>query len=113
MDVLNTFPALGPYMGVTRDTTVSFKINRKASRNFRVIVYGAYNAMGLIGSERNGIAVLDEDQRAVLCDDIERGDSGYFGPSNRQLETFETIKGLSWAAFRELINESPRARYTI
>jgi hypothetical protein len=113
MDVLNTFPALGPYMGVTRDTTVSFKINRKASRNFRVIVYGAYNAMGLIGSERNGIAVLDDDQKAVLCDDIEREDSGYFGPSNRQLNAFESITSLPWADFREMINANARARYSI
>lgn len=106
MEVISIFPRLGPYMGVTRDKVVTFKINRKYSRSFRVIVYGAYNAMGLIGSEHNGIAVLDEDNRAIVCDRIAEEDSGYFGPSKRQLELFDDIAKLSWPAFRDYINES-------
>jgi hypothetical protein len=115
MDIINVFPRLGPYVGVTRDKTINFKINRKHSRAFRVIVYGAYDAFGLIGSEKNGIAVLDEDNRSILCDEIAREDSGYFGPSKRQLALFDDITALSWPHFRDYINEScaHRLRYKI
>ncbi len=112
MEVISIYPRLGPYMGVTRDKTIKFRVGRK-SRAFRVIVYGAYDAFGLIGSEKNGIAVLDEDNRSVLCDEIALESSGYFGPSNRQLESFDSIVAMPWAEFRDLINASPRARYSI
>lgn len=112
MDVISVFPSVGPYTGVTRDKTIKFKVGRK-SRAFRVLVYGAYNAYGLIGSEKNGIAVLDEDNRSVLCDEITREDSGYFGPSNRQLESFNGITSMPWAEFRGLINAHNRTRYKI
>lgn len=112
MDVISTFPSVGPYTGVTRDKVIKFKNGRK-SRAFRVLIYGAYNAYGLIGSEKNGIAVLDEDNRSVLCDEIARESSGYFGPSDRQLESFASITSMPWSEFRELINAHDRARYTI
>jgi hypothetical protein len=100
-------------MGVTRDKVIKFKINNKHSRSFRVIVFGAYNAYGLIGPEHNGIAVLDEDNRSVLCDRIAEESSGYFGPSERQLESFDNIAAMTWAEFRELINAHSRTRYKI
>ena len=112
MEVINVFPRIGPYMGVTRDQKISFKAGRKA-RNFRVIIFGAYNACGLIGSEFNGLAVLDEDERAVLCDRIGCESSGYFGPSQSQLAEFDRVTGLSWPEFREFINSHDRTRYTI
>lgn len=114
MDVLNTFGSVGPYMGVTRDQKVSFKVRgQRKPRTFRVLVYGAYNAMGLIGSEHNGLAILDEDNMAVLCDKIECEDSGYFGPSNRQLNAFDSVTGLSWPEFQSMVNANPRTRYSI
>lgn len=114
MEVISTFPRIGPYMGVTRDKSLSFKAGRKA-RKFRIVIYGAYNAMGLIGSERNGIAVLDEDNRAVVCDDIARESSGYFGPSKNQLSLFEELAAMSWPVFRDFINENcaDRLRFRI
>lgn len=113
MEVISTFPALGPYMGVTRDKVINFKINRKSSRSFRVIVYGAYNAMGLIGSEHNGIAILDEDNRTVLCDRITEESSGYFGPSKNQLESFDNFAAMPWGEFKDFINSNSRTRYQI
>lgn len=112
MDVINQFPAIGPYMGVTVDKKVSFKAGRK-TRNFRVIVYGAFNAYGLIGPEKNGIAILDEDNRAVLADELERESSGYFGPSKKQFSRAVEILGMAWEDFRALVNNSGRNRYEI
>lgn len=103
------FPSIGPYMGVTRDKRITFK----NGRNFRVIVYGAFNAFGLIGPEKNGVAVLDEDSKQVLCDEISLESSGYFGPSNNQLATFEELTESTWTAFKKRINGHKRARYAI
>ena len=44
----------GQYTMVSRDHKVKF-----GDRTFRVVLYGAYNAFGLIGPEKNGIAVLE------------------------------------------------------
>lgn len=112
MEVINVFPAIGPYMGVTMDKKITIKNGRKA-RNFRVIVYAAFNAYGLIGSEKNGIAILDEDNRQVLADEIEKESSGYFGPSQNQLSRFNEIRAFSWPEFREFVNSCGRNRYDI
>lgn len=112
MDVISTFPNIGPYMGVTVDKRVTFKVGKK-SRSFRVIIYGAFNAFGLIGPEKNGIAILDENERAVLADEIERESSGYFGPSKKQFQRAVDILKMPWPEFRELINNSGRNRYEI
>ena len=112
MDAINSFPAFGPYMGVSREKVVKFRVGRKA-RSFRVLIYAAYNAMGLIGSEHNGIAVLDEDNRSVLCDRIAEESSGYFGPSKRQLKSFYGLTVLDWNQFQAFINAHHRSRYKI
>lgn len=112
MSVISNFPSVGPYVGVTIDKQVTFKQGRK-NRTFRVLVYGAYNAFGLIGSEKNGIAILDENERAVLADELGIESSGYFGPSKNQIDLFKAILGMSWADFQDLINNSGRNRYTI
>lgn len=112
MDVINSFPAIGPYMGVTMDKKITFK-TRAGTRNFRIICYGAYNAFGLIGPEKNGLAILDEDERAVLADELARENSGYFGPSKNQMERFNEIRSMNWRDFRATVNGSKRNRYEI
>lgn len=112
MNTILDFPSIGPYTGVTVDKKISFKTGRK-TRKFRVIVYGAYNAFGLIGPEKNGIAILDENNRAVLADEIEKADSGYFGPSNNQLARIREILEMGFEDFRSLVNNSGRNRYEI
>jgi hypothetical protein len=83
----------------------------EVERSFRVVLYGAYDAFGLIGSECNGIAILDEDHREVLTDEIAIEATGYFGPSESQVRVFETITGLKWAEFKEMVNTSRRRRF--
>lgn len=74
---MNYFPEgsyqIGPFMGVTKDkdTIKSYKYKGN-TRKLRFVCYTAYNACGLIGPENNGIAVLDEDMKQVICDKINK-----------------------------------------
>lgn len=100
---------VGPYVGVTKDEIRDFKEHGK----FRLLIYGAYNAHGLIGSECNGICVLDENKKAVLADELVKASTGYFGPSEQQVKTFEDLMNCPWVKFRACVNKSGRARYQI
>ena len=99
---------VGQFCGVSSDLIVE-----KGGRRFRIILYGAYNAFGLIGSECNGVAILDEDNKSVVCDAIAQADTGYFGPKQDQREAFKNLVNLDWEDFRAFINEHPRHRYEI
>jgi len=111
MDI-STLPRLGPYVGISYDATVSKNAGKKR-RTFRIIVYGAYDAMGLIGSECNGVAILDEDRMHVLADEIMRQPSGWCGPSHGQVQVFEKLSKMKWADFQAFVNTSRRNRYEI
>ena len=93
------------YAGVART-----KVVKHDGRTFLLVLYGAFNAFGLIGSERNGIAVLDEDRLAVVLDDHCLESSGYFGPSSRQWREFERLQRLDAERFLAFVRDHPRAR---
>lgn len=99
---------VGPFMGVQKDQVITF-----GKRKFRVVLYAAYNAFGLIGSERNGVAVLDENKRAVLLDGEAQIDSGYFGASGAQFKRFDEVVAMSWGDFRAWVNQHPSKRFDI
>jgi hypothetical protein len=103
-----SLPRVGPFDFVARDTTRSVGKNK-----FRIVVYGAYNAGGLIGPEMNGIGILQESPPAVVADGIEQAQSGYFGPSEAQLAMFETLRTCTAAEFRALVNKAERLRFEI
>lgn len=103
MSVLSN-PRIGPYMGVTRDVTRG---------RYRLAVYGAFNAFGLIGSEHNGIVVLDNDAMCVVADRLFQQDSGYFGPSKQQLDALQFLQTCTADQFCAVINESGRNRHDI
>src|SRR4051812_36614379 len=71
-------------------------------RLFRIVIAGARNA-GIIGPEDNGIAVLDEDNQAIVIDQHIREGSGYFGPSERQKAEAERIMGMDWKQFTSFL----------
>lgn len=104
--------SIGPYTFVSKEETRSFE-TPDGVRTFRFLIYGAYNAMGLIGSEKNGIAILDEDKVAVLCDEIAKEISGYNQPSATAIETFNELLQVDWKVFQDFINFHKRSRYTI
>ena len=105
---IQALPSVGPFMWVSFDRVREFE----NGRNFRVIIYGAYNA-GIIGSESNGIAILDDDKAQVLCDEISKADSGYFGPTKKQIQQYNFLLRLNWESFCDYVNNNNRTRYQI
>lgn len=103
MSILSN-PRVGPYMGVSHDVTRG---------RYRLMVYGAYNAFGLIGSEHNGIAVLDNQDMCVVADRLFQQDSGYYGPSQRQLDALRFLQTCTPDQFCAAINESGRNRHDV
>ena len=88
-------PRVSQFMGVWADQT------RKIGKlKFRVLGYSAYNAFGLIGSECNGIAILDETNKSVITDELGKQDSGYFGPSEAQKKLHSFIMVCTEAEFK-------------
>lgn len=100
------------YTGISREQELEFGAGKK-KRKFLVIVYGAYCAFGLYGSEDNGIAVLDVDKKQVLADQIAIESSGFYGPSSAQTRRFLEITLMDWEAFRAFVNSCGRNRYEI
>lgn len=104
---------VGPFRGVQFDKQVTFVLPDESKRTFRVLTYQAYDAFGLVGSECNGIAVLDEDNKSVLCDEIGKQQTGWFGASQTQLDMAEGILNWDWVEFQEFINSHQRNRYQL
>lgn len=97
--------SVGQYTMVDHDKTLKF-----GSRSFRVLVYGAYNAFGLIGTENNGIAVLDEDRMQVVLDGHCSQDTGAFGPSESQTAEWRRICAMEAEEFVQFCNSHPMSR---
>jgi len=100
---------LHPFMGVQFDKKLTFKVDGK-DLHFRVFTYQAYNAFGLIGPEQNGIAIADDDNRSVVCDQIKRQGSGYFGASQEQFDEAERICAMEWDKFKAYVKAVPTLR---
>lgn len=92
-------PTLGPYMGILRD--------EKRGR-YRLALYCAYNAGGLIGSEYNGIVVLDDKNMCIVADNLAVGE-----PQWRQAALIDSLLKCSPEQFAHTINGAPRVRFTI
>jgi hypothetical protein len=67
MSSINAAKKFGQYEASTVQFRRKLTVNGKR-HTFLIINYGAYNAMGLIGTERNGIAILNETARSVVLD---------------------------------------------
>jgi hypothetical protein len=83
-----------------------FSADGSSTRTFTVLIAAAYNA-GIIGSEHNGIAVLDEDNQTLVLDQHLREGSGYFGPSARQKAEYTRVMAMDWKAFSEFCRTNP------
>ena len=107
-----SFPSMGPLCGITHRRKLVFAAGKK-TRSFTVVIHGLYNARGLYGSECNGVAVLDEDKRQVLLANHARQGSGYYGPTQAQIDEWKRVCGLSYDQFRAFANAHPQARYEV
>ncbi|MFG6083723.1 hypothetical protein ACEUZ9_005448 [Paracoccus litorisediminis] len=95
---------------VEHKRTLSFSTSGDARRMFTVLI-----AMARKGDEgadfgRNGLAVLDNDNVAVLIDGINSQASGINGPSARQIRILEQIAGLNWAQFTRFLSNTDYSR---
>ncbi len=75
-------------------------------RVFTVVKYDAYNAGGIIGSEYNGIAILEngsEDDPAmfVVTSGVAKNDS------NKAAQVFERLKNATWQELKEACKAAP------
>ena len=100
----------GPYTGVTSMADRDFGSHGK----FRIMIYAAFNAYGLIGPEMNGVVVARElDKYDIVFDGGAKADSGYFGASAKQLQLFDDLVAANWEQFRDLVNSQERLRAPI
>jgi hypothetical protein len=100
----------GPYMhSPALKFTKQFKNDKGGTRTFIVLFAGARNA-GIIGSEDNGIVVLDDDNQCVMLDNHMQMNSGYFGPDAKVQTELSRIKHMDWPAFAEFCRDNPRFR---
>jgi len=106
----NCMPDVKPYTFVVRDEMLAF-----GPGNYRILLYRAFDALGVIGTEYNGIVVLDETKRAVIVDDVARCDSGYSVPTMEQDILWSWLLKMDWETFRAWVNnQSPeRLRYQL
>jgi len=70
----------------------------------------AYNAFGLIGTECNGIAVIDDQEKRIMLDQVCKVSSGYLCPTATQVKRLKELKELSVEEFTEWMEEQPRLR---
>lgn len=99
-------PCVGPYCGVFEDRTF-----KTGGATFRILAHRCYNAFGLFGSEYNGIALLNEDEKNVVFDQHLVSASGYSMPMRIIKEEVDRICGLSSEELRDFIDKHPRSRY--
>ncbi len=102
---------IGPYHyadGAIQDIELDKSDGSK--RHFKLVIAGAYNAYGLIGSECNGILILDDDNKLVILDEHARADSGYYGPTNHQIDEFEKLCKMDYEQFMAFCRSHPRSR---
>lgn len=90
---------LGPYMSILAD---------KTRGRYRLAIYQAYNAMGLIGTEYNGIVVLDNEEMEVVADNVGVGTG-----VPAQHELLGALLRCSPEEFAQAINSTHRVRHQI
>ena len=80
--------------------------------SFFIVLYGAMNVGGLLGTEHNGIAVLWENKGEQLIMGHHRDDS-YMKASDRQLVEYERICAMDVDEFKVFVNSHPEARRNV
>lgn len=98
--------SVGPYTGVQFDRVREYE----NGRSLRILTYQAFNAMGLIGSECNGVAVLDEDSKGVVTDEMAKGPSGYNGVTREAWNLAWKLYTGTWDDVKAAVNGSARRR---
>jgi hypothetical protein len=77
--------------------------------SFVIVLHGAWNSFGLIGTEHNGISILCANNSRMVLSTHCRGPAGNGKVTEDQRREFERICGMDLDAFREFINTHPDA----
>ncbi len=97
----NGYTQTGPFIH-------SYRTHKRGK--YIVGIADAYNAMGLIGPELNGIFVLDDKEKQVVLDCECPQQSGYFGPNKAQYDRLSAILLMTDDEFQTFINNHERTR---
>ena len=73
-------------------------------------IAGAYDAFGLIGSEANGLFLLNETRSHVVFDEHGKVGSGYYGAAPSQLREFDFAQALGPDEFLDWARGNARFR---
>jgi hypothetical protein len=84
--------------------SAAYQIRFENGRTFTVGIAGAYNAMGLIGTEANGVFVCDDDSERVVVTGVARAASGYQTPTKDQLAILDGLLVMPWGVFKNWVN---------
>lgn len=89
---------------------VGVKTRTAGGETFKLFISAAFNAMGLIGSEADGIVILNETRMEVVSDEILRSGSGYSGPHANQIVQLDYLLALPDEQFLKEVAGSIRYR---
>lgn len=113
---MHSFPSRPPFMFLSRDQTRKVTLNGQEVE-VRIMIHGAYNVFGLIGSECNGIGIATEPtwtkhkkpriktKGDVLVRGALRADSGYSAPTPQQLEVYNDLLTCHSAKFIDFVQK--------
>lgn len=81
--------------------------------SFFVIAYGALNAMGLIGWEKNGLAILWANKGKVLITEHCQNGHGLGRVTSTQIQAYDAICEMDRDSFRDFVNTYPGVPFQI
>ena len=90
-----TLPSIKPFTFVWKDAKRTF-----GKQTFHVIGYGAFDAMGLIGTEKNGIAICSVTDHCVVTYQLAAGRIGDCG-TPAQVAEFDRLMTCSEDEFKQ------------
>jgi hypothetical protein len=99
----------GPYYNVVAAVKLVFD----PQHAYIVGIAGGYNAHGLIGTECNGIFILDYVQKKVVLDQLACQRGCFLAIDKAQATTYSKLRSMKWGEFRDFVNAQPRLRYPL
>lgn len=95
----------GPYLHAPEHKVFLEFVGGELPRSFTVILAVANMANGM-RLDRNGIAVIDNDNWAVIADQIGAQPTGIRGASTEQKQAFAKMMDMNWAEFSHLLRSA-------
>lgn len=95
----------GPYLHAPEDKVFLEFEGGELPRSFTVILAVANMSSGM-QLDRNGIAVIDNDNWAVIADQIGAQPTGIRGASTEQRQAFAKLSEMNWAEFSHLLRSA-------